>query len=113
MTFDINLEWLAFNVDMNTVDTWMKANAGANYCGLSANDFMQVHFTADPGNDVAIAVEGYWTSLNTGSPEATNYMTASARLASVETAKAAKIASATAKLEALGLTADEIAAIIS
>jgi hypothetical protein len=112
MTFDINLQWQSFNVDLNTIHTWMLANAGANYCGLSANNQLQVHFTADPGDSVAAAIASYWAGLTNASPEATNYMSESSRAAAAASNRAAKLASASAKLEALGLSADEIAAIV-
>lgn len=112
MTFDINLAWQSFNVDLNTINTWMKANAGGNFCGLSANSVLQLHFTADPGGSVASDIAAYWAALDNSSPEATNYMSESDRQAAAASNRAAKLASASAKLEALGLSADEIAAII-
>lgn len=111
MTQDINLQWQSFSVDLNTVNTWMVANAGSSYCGLSGDYDLSVHFTAEPGDTIRSAVAAYWASLNTGSSEHTNYMSESDRAAAAATAKATKLASATAKLESLGLTADEIAAL--
>ena len=111
MTFDINLQWQSFNVDLNTINTWMVANAGANYCGLSANNQLQVHFTEDPGDTVASAIASYWAALDTSSPEHTNYMSEADRAAAAAATKATNLASAISKLETLGLSADEIKAI--
>jgi len=112
MTQDINLQWQSFNVDLNTVDAWMKANAGAQYCGLSANSQLQIHFNMDPGSTIASDIAAYWAGLNSGSPEATNYESQSARASAAASARASALASATSKLEALGLSANEIKALI-
>lgn len=112
MTFDINLPWQSFSVDLNTVNAWMVANAGAHYCGLSANSMFQAHFTQEPGDELRVEIASYWSALNTSSPEHTNYVSEADRVTAAASAKAAKLASATSKLEILGLTADEIAAIV-
>ena len=111
MTIDINLQWPAFSVDLNTVQAWMQANAGSHFCGISANAQCQLHFTADPGDTVKDAVEAYWAALTSASPEATNYQPQSARVAAAAAAQAAALASAHAKLAALGLSDAEIAAL--
>lgn len=112
MVFDISLKWPSFNVDVNTVDVWMKANAGESYRGLSSNSMLVAHFVQDPGEDVASEIDAYWSALEDSSPEAVNYASKDDREASAAAEKAAKVASATAKLETLGLTADEISAIL-
>ena len=112
MTIDINLQWQSFNVDLNTINIWMLAHAGANYCGLSANSQLQVHFVEDPGGTVASDVASYWADLDDSSPEATNYMSEADRIAAAAATRATNLISAKSKLEVLGLTADEIAAIL-
>lgn len=112
MTYDILLKWPAFNVDLNTVDAWLKANAGTNYCGLSANSGLQIHYSVDPGDYVRGEIAGYWASLSPSSDEAENYKSISQRTGEAALAKAALLASATAKLEALGLSSNEITAIL-
>lgn len=111
MTYDINLQWPGFNIDLNTVDAWVRANAGSNYCGMSADADCSLHYTVEPGDVVRAAVAAYWAGLSDSSPEATNYSPASARVAAAAATKAALVASATTKLTALGLSADEIAAL--
>lgn len=111
MTYDINLPWLGFNVDLNTVDAWIKANEATNYCGLSGDSDLSLHYSAEPGDVARAAVLTYWNALNSGSPEATNYMSNSDRLAAAAAAKATALASAVSKLEALGLSSSEIAAL--
>ncbi len=108
----INLEWQTFNVDLNTVDAWIKANAAANYCGMSANSELQIHYTEQPDDSVISAVQAYWAGLNDSSPEATNYKPESQRMSESASAKATALASATSKLEALGLTQNEIDALL-
>lgn len=112
MIYDINLAWQSFNVDLNTVNTWILANAGGSYVGMAADYDLTLYYTSEPGDVVRAAVAAYWAALDTSSPEHTNYMSQADRAAAAETSRLAKIASATAKLETLGLSADEIAAII-
>ena len=89
MIFTINLLWLTFNVDLATIDAWMKANAGPSYCGISSNSKLQVHFTSDPGPAVAEAIQTYWLGLTPASPEATNYAVTQAMEESLAQAEAA------------------------
>lgn len=111
MTIDINLNWLSFNVNMALVHAWLLANAGPHYCGASANSMVQAHFTDEPGDSVRSAIAAYWSGLNESSDEATSYKTKEELDSEAAAAKAAALATARTKLEALGLSADEIAAL--
>jgi len=108
MTYDLKLDWHDFNVDLNTIDVWLKANAGDRYCGMSADSSLRIHFTSQPDFDDAVAVEGYWMSLDNNSTAATAYKSENERIAEA----AALIASAKTKLANLGLTSDEIKALL-
>jgi len=112
MTIDINLDWKAFKVDMNLVHAWLAKNAGDKYCGCSANSQFQVHFTDEPGQDVRSAVVSYWNKINKKSAEYKNYQSAEDRRADVANAQAKAKASGLSKLKALGLTDDEINALM-
>lgn len=107
----ISLNWLPFDVDLNTVRTWMVANAGSNFVAMQAGSYLEIFFSDDPGSAVASSIHTYWATLNDASSEATNYVSNDDRKATAAAAKATLVASATAKLTALGLTSDEIAAI--
>lgn len=108
----ISLNWLPFNVDLNTVRAWMVANAGPNFVAVQAGTIIEIFFSSDPGADVNSAVQSYWAGLSESSPEATAYISRNDRKAAAVASRATIVASATAKLTALGLTADEISAII-
>jgi len=88
MTYDINLPLLAFNVDIPTVEAWVKANAGANYVGASVDYDISLHYTSPPSDAMVAAVQAYWSGLTSSSPEATNF-TANAQKAAVATKVAA------------------------
>jgi len=111
--YSVNLEWLSFNIDLNTVDAWLKANAGSNYSGLSADYDLSVLFSSNPGSVIEKSINDYWNGLTSSSPEATNYQSGSNRKTSDQTLKTANIASAITKLKALGLTDAEISAMLS
>jgi len=111
--FQIDLQWLAFPVNLQTVEAWVRANTSSGYVGNSADHDLTLWFTADPTlSGDAAAVEAYWAGLSTSSPEATGYQTATQIAAAAAATKAANLASATTKLEALGLSSAEIAAIL-
>lgn len=110
--FSIDLNWLAFPVNLQAVETWMKANAGSDYCGNSADADLTLWFKNEPSDAIKSAIQAYWDSLTAQSPEATGYQTAAQITATEASAKAAALASATSKLEALGLNAAEIQAIL-
>ena len=108
--YSIDLQWLDFSVDLRTVEAWMRANAGADYCGNSADNDLTLWFNNEPSDDIKAAIQAYWSGLTNASPEATNYQTAEQIAAAAAATKAANLASGAAKLKALGLTDDEIAA---
>lgn len=111
MVQTISLEWKAFNLNLKTVDAWAKANL-ANCCGITAHKTLDVHFTQQPSEDDVAALELHWESLTEESEEATSYQTAAQVRADAEAEQASLVASASSKLAALGLSDDEIKAIL-
>lgn len=107
MVHTIALEWKAFNLDCNIVRDWAKANL-ANCSGASANSKFEVHFTEQPTEDDRAALELHWESMTEESEEALAYKSEQERKAEKE----AKKESAKNKLLDLGLTEDEISAMI-
>ena len=107
-TFMIPLEWLSFNVDLNTVNTWMIANAGNQYCGSQAHNQLELWFLSDPGDSVKSAIATYYAGLNESSSEATSYQSQD----QIKAVADASAASGKAKLKALGLSDAEIAAML-
>lgn len=108
MRHDLELNWKAFNVNMNKVDEWCRENAGELYAGVSGGAKITVHFHSKPADVVLNDVRAYWEALEDSDTEATSYKSKD----ELQDEKDAKKASAIAKLEALGLDADEIAAIL-
>ncbi len=104
----IELEWKEFNLDLNTIHAWMQANAGEQYSGSSADSTLKLHFLEEPSQEEKDAIVAYWEALDEESDEAANYMSA----ADIEAEKATKAAAGKAKLIALGLTEDEVNALI-
>ena len=106
-THSIELEWKSFSVNLDKVNAWMKNNA-KDCCGISAGQKLTVHFTSEPHEDETAAIELYWEAMHAEADEAKEYVSQ----ADQEAARAAKKESGKAKLLALGLTADEVAAIV-
>jgi hypothetical protein len=106
--YSMKLEWKEFNLDMNSVEAWMENNAGEHYCGNSAGSALELHFEEEPSQAEKDAIAAYWAALEEESDEALVYQSKAERDAD----KAAKKAAGKAKLLALGLTEDEIAALV-
>jgi hypothetical protein len=131
--YSIDLPWKNFNVNLQAIDTWVRANHGEGYAGASADYDFSLHFTDDvpplapeateeeitahealvAAHEAKIqAIKDYWEGLNEESTEATSYQTAAQIAEAAAAAKAAALATAKTKLEALGLSADEVKAIL-
>lgn len=106
--YSMDLDWKGFNVDLNSVEAWMKENAGSDYCGSSGDSKFHLHWNEEPSQDIKDFAKAYWDDLSEESPEASAYKPEADRKADV----AAKKASGKAKLLALGLSEDEVAAIL-
>lgn len=104
----IQLEWKQFSLDLNSVETWMKSNVGEGYRGNSADYCLHLWFEEEPSQEVKDAVASYWEGLTSESNEAAVYKSQEER--SIE--NLAKKVSGKAKLSALGLSDDEIAALV-
>lgn len=98
-------------VNLQMVETWIKANQGANYVGNSADVDLTLWFSAQPTPDQQAAIEAYWAALTTASTEVTTYQTQAQIQTAAAAAAATALATATSKLTALGLTSAEIAAL--
>ena len=116
-TFMIPLQWKTFNVNLSAIDADMKAKFPSSYLGNQAHKQLELWFNIDPnvvpngGQSIAQQVNAWWTAIESSSSEATSYQTRAQIAAAAAATKAAAIATATSKLEALGLTSAEIAAI--
>jgi hypothetical protein len=104
----IELEWKAFNICLETLETWLKANAGEHYCGNSADSKLSLHFMEEPSQEIKDAIQAKWDEIDESAAEATAYKSLEDRIAERE----AKKASGIAKLVALGLTEAEAQALV-
>jgi hypothetical protein len=108
---NINLQWKNYKLDLNMVHDWMQANAGNCYCGMSADADLTLHFTAEPTKKARKAIAAYWDDRDDACAEVSAYKSSYVRAQEAANAAAAALASANAKLKALGLSDDEIAAL--
>lgn len=105
--FCIKLDWKGFNISLPAVHEWMQAHAGDQYCGTQAGAKLELWFLSEPSQEIQEAIAAKWLALDEDSDEAAAYKSH----AEILSEKAAKKASAKAKLLALGLSEDEIAAL--
>lgn len=106
--YSINLEWKEFNVNLQAVEAWMKANAGAHYSGNQASRTLELYFSEEPEQSVKDDVQAYWDLLAEDAEEVTSYKSQEDVLAEIATKKA----SGRAKLLQLGLTEEEVSALV-
>ena len=101
--FKIDLQWKSFNVNLDEVRAWLKANA-ESFDGLQAHSILEAWFFTQPSEEVIQVVKDYWDALT---EESTTYISADQIKAEVALAKAR----AHEKLSTLGFTPAEIAAL--
>lgn len=104
----IDLKWPEFKLDMQSIESWMRSNAGPHYLGNAAHAELRLLFSEDPSSDVKRLINEYWAELSSESDEAKAYKSLEDRKAEVAAAKA----SALAKLAALGLSDNEIKSLV-
>ncbi|MCK4500425.1 hypothetical protein KAU11_08000 [Candidatus Babeliales bacterium] len=62
--FDVNKEWKEFNISLEKLDEWGRANLGEHFVGNSANDCMCSHFTEEPEQTHKDALDSQWASVS-------------------------------------------------
>lgn len=103
------LAWKKHNVDLEALDAWARKVLGESYCGNSADSSLKLHFTEAPSEDAVAEIDLKWEELDDEEHEmCASYRTRSER----EEAVNSKKESAKKKLAALGLDAEEIAALL-
>lgn len=104
----IELEWKDKPVALPIVEAKMKAKY-PDYSGCSAHEKLVLHFNvASLDQAITDEINEYWDGLRKNMNEFTKYKTKD----EIAEEKKAKKQSAKAKLEALGLDAEEISAIL-
>jgi flagellar hook-associated protein FlgK len=107
----INLKWKKFPVNLQAVENHLKTNSGSSYVGNSSDTDLTLWFSEQPHQDIKDLIQAYWDNLTEASPDAASYKSAKdvAEHNSIKLSNALK--SASTKLQSLGLTDAEIAAL--
>jgi hypothetical protein len=108
VVYNIEKEWKEHSISLPLFEEAVKLVAGAGYCGNSAGEKLVLHFTAEPSEQEKADIDALWDAIDENHAIATGYVNAEAIAAEV----AAKKASGKAKLADLGLTPEEIQAIL-
>lgn len=74
--FAIKLDWKEVKISLPDMEVWLKANAGTDYCGTSADSHLTVWFETEPSESVIDSVNQYWESMAPGCSEAVRYIPA-------------------------------------
>lgn len=104
----IKLDWKDFNVDLQTIDATIK-DITSTYCGNQSHSHLELWFTEEPSEIEKEAINKYWNSLTNKKIEAKKYKSTQ----DIKTEKETLRASGLAKLKKIGLTDEEVAALIS
>jgi hypothetical protein len=103
----IKLEWKEFNVDLAALDVSLRVSY-PNYKGNQAQAHLELWFDEEPSQQAKDDIQAMWDAIADNSAMATSYQSA----AQVKAASDAKKESAKAKLLALGLSVEELKAIL-
>ena len=88
MTYDIKVEWKEFKIHLPDLESWMRANAGSDYVGNSADINLRLHFLNEPSQEIKDAIQNHIDSL-TVEEESEKIMQYIQREAAVHAAEAA------------------------
>jgi hypothetical protein len=105
--FCLILQWKDFNVDLGAFDAQMRADH-PTYTGNQAHKHLELWFTEELHQDDQDLIKMAWDEIDENHAMTKSYRSAAQVKADVD----AKRASGMAKLAALGLTADELKAIL-
>lgn len=103
----IQLEWKGFNLDLRAVEAKMKSDY-PSYVRNNAYSVLELYFSDEITQEEQDEIVAYWNGLTSESPEALSYQTKE----EIEEERLAQAASAKSKLAGLGLTEDEIEALL-
>lgn len=103
----MKLEWKAFNVDLAALDVSLRA-AYPHYAGNQAQAYLELWFNEEPSQEAKDAIDALWAAINAEHAMAASYQSA----AQLKTAADSQKASARAKLAVLGLTTEELKALL-
>lgn len=86
--YNIELQWLQWNVDLDAVAAYVVGLEGSNYIGASAGYDLSLHFTAQPSSDNIAAIKAYWSEIDAGSPCVLSYCSRATINAAIAAARA-------------------------
>jgi len=102
----LELQWKQINIDLRAVDAKLRSEY-PSYKGNQAANCLELWFEEMPSQEDQDTIKAYWEALDESSSEAVSYKSE----AQLEIEKQNKKLSAKAKLLALGLSEEEVAAL--
>mgnify|MGYP001557762578 CR=1 FL=1 len=105
--YKIDLQWKEFNVDLESLDQQLRSDY-STYVGNQANSLLELWFSEEPNQEEKDAINTLWNAIDIDHAMTQSYKSAS----QIKSEKDSQKASAKAKLAALGLTEDELQALL-
>lgn len=106
--YQLQLNWHPFSLNLQQIDTKFRTDYPNNYVGNQAHSVLELYFENELTEQMKTDIQTYWDSLTAESSEAIGYISFS----SIQEDRTTKKVSAKNKLLALGLTADEVKALV-
>jgi hypothetical protein len=106
--YKLELQWKEFNIDLQTLDAELRISYPL-YIGNQAHSVLELWFNEEPNQADKDSIQAIWDAIDSNQhPMAQSYKSA----AQVKTEREVQKASAKAKLVVLGLTEDELKALL-
>lgn len=72
--YSIIKEWKEFNISLDILETWMRANMGDSFTGNQAGSSLELWFTEEPSEEIKTALDNYWDAIDEEHEVATEYV---------------------------------------
>ena len=72
--FAMSFNWKAFSVNIQAVETWVRANTTNTFAGSSADTSLTLWFNSEISDNQKQAITSYWAGITDQSAEATSYV---------------------------------------
>jgi hypothetical protein len=59
----LGFPWKTFKVDLADLAKWLQSNAKPAYCGFSANELLEIHFTDEPSYQIKERLQQKWDGM--------------------------------------------------
>jgi len=108
--YTIEIKWKDHSINLESLEKWLRENAGEHYCGNSADINLRLHFLEEPSEDVKDAIMAKMEELDDPEHEmCKSYMSHAEK---TEAKKKAKESAIRALADVSGLSKEQVEALL-